>query len=101
MGYHFSPTPRVSARLGLVLAIGVAAFSVGLAGGFISGMRSERMEHEREVQRSKYAVERAGRQQRELERRIAELESQLSAAKEDPEKWQGLKIGDSVQNSGK
>lgn len=101
MGRHYSPSPRVPSRFGLVLTIGVAAFSMGLVGGFISGMHSERMEHERELQRSKFAVERSGLQQRELERRIGDLESRLSAGREDPEKWRAMKSVDAVQNTRK
>jgi hypothetical protein len=101
MGYPFSPSPRVPTRFGFALIIGVATFSVGLAGGFISGIHSERMERERIAQRSKFAVERANLQQRELERRINDLESQLSANREDVEKWRTMKNADAVLNTRK
>lgn len=101
MGYPFSPSPRVTSRFGLVLAISVAAFSMGLVGGFISGMQSARMEHLREAQRSKFAVERAGMQQRELEKRISELESQIAAGKDDSEKWRTTKAINAVPSTGK
>ena len=101
MGHHHSPSPLVPSRFGLVLTFCVAAFSVGLVGGFISGMRSERMEYEREAQRSKFAAERSGLQQRELSKRIGELELQLTASKDDAEKWRAMKTVNVVQPTGK
>lgn len=100
MGQHFSATPFAS-RSGAILIVGIATFSIGLIGGFVSGLRSERVEHEREAHRSKYAVEQAGHEQRDLERRILDLESQLSASREEAEKWRAMKPDAAVQNTRK